>query len=69
MACAGSGITLLKINQNGPAQIVASLDVAPGLHTVAIDPKTGDIWAVWGVRAAGSTTTTASFIQRFHYQP
>jgi len=69
MACAGSGITLLKINQNGPAQIVGTLAVASGLHTVAIDPKTGDIWAVWGVRAPGSTTTTASFVQRFRYQP
>ncbi len=69
MACAGSGITLLKINQNGPAQIVGTIAVAPGLHTVAIDPKSGDIWAVWGVRAPGTTTTTASYIQRFRYQP
>lgn len=69
MACAGSGITLLKINQNGPPQILGTLDVAPGLHTVGIDPKTGDIWAVWGVRPPGSTTTTASYVQRFRYQP
>jgi len=69
MACAGSGITLLKINANGPAQIVGTLDVSPGLHTVAIDPKTGDIWAVWGVRAPGTTTATAAYIQRFRYQP
>jgi glutamine cyclotransferase len=69
MACAGSGITLLKINPNGPAQIVGTLDVSPGLHTVAIDPKTGDIWAVWGVRASSSAPTTASYVQRFRYQP
>jgi DNA-binding beta-propeller fold protein YncE len=68
MACAGNGITLLKINQNGPAQIVASLPMTPGPHTVAIDPKTGDIWAVWGTRASATAPATA-FLQRFRYQP
>jgi hypothetical protein len=68
MACAGNGITLLKINQNGPAQIVGTLPMTPGPHTVAIDPKTGDIWAVWGTRANATTPATA-FIQRFLYTP
>ena len=69
MACAGNGITLLKINQNSPAQVLGTLPMTPGPHTVAIDPKTGDIWAAWGVRAPGATTTTASYVQRFRYQP
>ncbi len=68
MACAGNGITLLKINQNGPATILATMPMTPGPHTVAIDPKTGDIWAVWGTRATATAPATA-FVQRFRYQP
>lgn len=68
MACAGGGITLLKINQTGPPQIVATLPMTPGPHTVAIDPKTGDIWTVWGTRASATAPATA-FVQRFRYQP
>ncbi len=68
MACAGNGITLLKINQVGPATILATLPMTPGPHTVAIDPKTGDIWAVWGTRATATAPATA-FVQRFQYQP
>ncbi len=68
MACAGNGITLLKINQNGPATILGTLSMTPGPHTVAIDPKTGDIWAVWGTRGNATTPATA-FVQRFSYTP
>jgi len=68
MACAGNGITLLKINQNGPATILGTLPMTPGPHTVAIDPKTGDIWAVWGTRASATAPATA-FVQRFRYTP
>jgi len=68
MACAGNGITLLKINQDGPPQILGTLPMTPGPHTVAIDPKTGDIWAVWGTRANAPIPATA-FVQRFQYQP
>lgn len=68
MACAGNGITLLKINQSAPAQIIATLPMTPGPHTVAIDPKTGDIWAVWGTRPTPTAPATA-FVQRFRYQP
>lgn len=68
MACAGGGgITLLKINQNVAPQIVGTLAVSPGIHTVGIDPKTGDIWGVWGVRASGNTPA-AAYVQRFRYQ-
>jgi DNA-binding beta-propeller fold protein YncE len=68
MACAGGGITLFKINQNGPATIVGTLPMTPGPHTVAIDPKTGDIWAVWGTRPTATAPATA-FVQRFQYKP
>lgn len=68
MACAGGGITLLKINRNGPAQILATLPMTPGPHTVAIDPKTGDIWAVWGTRGSATAPATA-FVQHFLYTP
>lgn len=63
MACAGTSITLLKILPSGPAKIVGSIQVSRGLHTVAIDPVTGDIWAVWSVRGDGS------YVQRFRYRP
>jgi outer membrane protein assembly factor BamB len=63
LACAGSSkITLIKDNQNGPPQIVGQIDVARGMHTVAIDPKTGDIWGVWG-------DEKGDWVQRFTFKP
>lgn len=63
MACAGgSKITLIKDNQNGPPEIVGQIDVARGMHTVAIDPKTGDIWGVWA-------DDRGDWVQRFTLKP
>ena len=63
LACAGSAkLTLIKDSQDGPPQIVGQIDVARGMHTVAIDPKTGDIWGVW----AGED---GDFVQRFTLKP
>lgn len=62
LACAGSGkITLIKTDASATPQIVGQIDVAPGMHTLAIDPKTGAIWAVWA-------TQDGDFIQRFTLQ-
>ncbi|MDQ2681773.1 MAG: hypothetical protein M3Y21_12270, partial [Candidatus Eremiobacteraeota bacterium] len=63
LACAGSGkITLIKNDpKTGPA-IVGQIDVARGMHTLAIDPKTGDIFAVWA-------TQSGDLIQRFTIKP
>ncbi|MFN2528428.1 MAG: YncE family protein [Candidatus Baltobacteraceae bacterium] len=63
LACAGtSKITLIKDNQNSPPRIVGTIDVAQGLHTVAIDPKTGDIWGVWA-------DDRGDWVQRFRLTP
>ena len=59
LACAGSGkITLIKTDASAAPQIVGQVDVAPGMHTLAIDPQTGTIWAVWA-------TQDGDFIQQF----
>ena len=62
LACAGSGkITLIKTDASAAPQIVGQIDVAPGMHTLAIDPQTGTVWAVWA-------TPDGDFIQRFTLQ-
>jgi len=68
LACGGgSKITVLRENADGTLAVVASADVAPGVHTLAIDGKTGHIWAVWGTR--GAPQGTGSFIQAFALSP
>lgn len=63
LACAGSAkITLIKDNPSGPPEIVGQIDVARGMHTVGIDPRTGDIWGVWA-------DDDGDFVQRFVYTP
>ncbi|MEO6913869.1 MAG: hypothetical protein ABI182_07615 [Candidatus Baltobacteraceae bacterium] len=60
LACAGSGkITLIKNDGKTAPAIVGQVDVASGMHTLAIDPKSGDIFAVWA-------TESGDFIQRFN---
>jgi len=62
LACAGSGkITLIKTDATAAPQIVGQIDVAPGMHTLAIDPQSGAIWAVWA-------TPDGDFIQHFTLQ-
>jgi len=48
IACAGSGkVTVLRVSPSGALTQVADLAVSQDAHTVAIDPKTGDVWIVW----------------------
>ncbi len=56
LACAGGGITLYSFDGTSDPKLLATLQVAPGLHTTAIDPSTGTIWAVWSDRATGAAT-------------
>ena len=66
LACAGGGqITLLKLNPGAAPTIVGQIAVSNGVHTLAIDQKTGDIWAVWSARDQNG----AAFIQKFTYTP
>lgn len=59
IACAGGGyITMLQARQaDGPA-VVAQTDVPRGVHTLAIDPNTGNVFAVWA-------SSDGAFVQRF----
>jgi len=48
LACAGSGtIGIYRDNENGAPAFVTSVTVPKGAHTVAIDPKTGNVWTVY----------------------
>lgn len=64
LACAGGGITLYSYDGTSDPKLLGTLTVAPGLHTTAIDPSTGTIWAVWSDRATG-----AASVQGFTYKP
>lgn len=64
LACAGGGITLYSFDGTSDPKLLATLKVAPGLHTNAIDASTGTIWAVWSDRATGAAT-----LQGFTYKP
>lgn len=60
LACASKGvISLLHVNASGAPVMLAKLDTHhAGLHTIAIDPKTQFLWAVW-------TGPQGDFVQRF----
>ncbi|MBV9720045.1 MAG: YncE family protein [Candidatus Eremiobacteraeota bacterium] len=64
LACAGSGITLYSYDGASDPKLLATLALPAGMHTNAIDAKTGTIWAVWGNRATG-----AAAVQGFTYTP
>ncbi|MBC5806483.1 MAG: hypothetical protein DLM53_11470 [Candidatus Eremiobacter antarcticus] len=63
LACAASGkITVLKLSSNGQLTAVAQMDAAEGVHTLAFDGKTGNIWIVWA-------QTDGDFIQQLSLAP
>lgn len=64
LSCAGGGVTVFSYDGVSDPKLLATLKVAPGLHTNAIDPTTGTIWAVWSDRA-----TKAASIAGFTYKP
>jgi DNA-binding beta-propeller fold protein YncE len=62
LACAANGsIALYSVQRNAAPKLVAQQPVNPRMHTLAIDPKTGRIWAVWG-------TPDGDFVQGFTYR-
>lgn len=63
LACAGGGIMLYSFDGTNAPKLLDDAKIAPGVHTTAIDPKTGDIWVVWGDRNGG-----AANIQAFTYR-
>ena len=63
IACAGGGITLYSFDGTSDPKLLDSQKLEGGVHTTAIDPKTGTIWVVWGNAATGD-----GFIQGFTYR-
>jgi DNA-binding beta-propeller fold protein YncE len=63
IACAGGGITLYSFDGTSAPKLLDDAKLAAGIHTTAIDPKTGTIWVVWGDRATGD-----AFVQGFTYR-
>ncbi|HEY5341440.1 MAG TPA: hypothetical protein VIK27_10460, partial [Candidatus Aquilonibacter sp.] len=64
LACAGGGIVLYSFDGTSAPKLLDDQKLKPGIHTTAIDPKTGTIWVVWGDK-----TTGGAFIQGYTYQP
>jgi outer membrane protein assembly factor BamB len=63
LACAGGGITLYSYDGTSAPKLLEDSKIAAGVHTTAIDPKTGTIWVVWSDRNGGD-----AFIQGFTYR-
>lgn len=64
LACAGGGVTLYRFDGKSAPVLAGQLAVSPGMHTTAIDTKTGTIWGVYADRTAGT-----AFVQPFTYAP
>lgn len=64
IACAGGGITLFSFDGKGAPTLLDDQKIAEGVHNVAIDPRTGTIWVVWG-----SKTTGDGYVQGFTFNP
>ncbi|MGZ3548722.1 MAG: YncE family protein [Vulcanimicrobiaceae bacterium] len=65
MACAAGGkVTTLKTDGKS-LTVTGQADAATGVHTTAIDSKTGSIFVVWGDRAK----KTAAYVQKFDVTP
>lgn len=65
LACAGgAAITRVAIARDGTLTVVDSTPVDPGVHTLAVDPKTHAVFAVWGKRDG-----SGDFIQKLTPQP
>jgi DNA-binding beta-propeller fold protein YncE len=61
LACAGSGgITRLALKRDAPPEVIDTTPVNAGVHTVAIDPSTHAVFAVWANRDG-----TGDFVQKF----
>jgi DNA-binding beta-propeller fold protein YncE len=67
LACAGNGeVTVLRDSASGVPAMVTRAPVAHGVHTLAIDHKTGHVFVVWGSQ---EESALGDFIQRLSVQP
>ena len=66
LACGGEGqLTLVKYDGKNDPVVIAQTAIAKGVHTLAIDPRTGKIWIVW----ADDQNGERAFVQPFIYSP
>ncbi|HTX56163.1 MAG TPA: YncE family protein [Candidatus Acidoferrales bacterium] len=63
LACAGGGIALYSFDGRSDPKLLDNERIASGIHTTAIDPRTGTIWVVWSDDGGGG------YIQGFTYRP
>lgn len=65
MACAGDGaVTRIALSRDGALRIIDVTPVDAGVHTVAIDPTTHAVFAVWSKRDG-----SGDFVQKFAPAP
>jgi DNA-binding beta-propeller fold protein YncE len=62
IACAGGGITLYSYDGTSDPKLLDDQKLVAGVHTTAIDPRSGTIWVVWG-------DSGSAYIQGFTYHP
>jgi DNA-binding beta-propeller fold protein YncE len=62
IACAGSGGIAIYHDSGTSLDLVATQPIVKGVHTVGMDPQTGNAWAVWA-------SPTGDFIQGFKVSP
>lgn len=62
LACGGNGGVTLFHDSGKSLDQVGTQQIAKGVHTVGIDSKTGNFWAVWA-------TTSGDFVQGFTQGP
>jgi DNA-binding beta-propeller fold protein YncE len=67
LACAGNAqVTVLRDGPSGMLTVVAQSPVPPGVHTLAIDAKTGRVWIVW---ASQDPAAPGDLVQAFTVTP
>ena len=65
LACGGDGgITRFRLKYGGAPELIDKTAVDAGVHTVAIDPRTQAVFAVWGDREG-----KGDFVQKFTPAP
>ena len=65
LACGGSGgITRFALQRDGAPRLLETTTVDPGVHTVAIDPQTHAVFAVWAARDG-----SGDFVRKFTPAP
>jgi DNA-binding beta-propeller fold protein YncE len=64
IACAAGGELTMLETDGKSLKIIGQTTISKGVHTTAIDPKTGNVFVVWGDKATGN-----SYMQEFKVTP